>query len=73
MMGQKLLEGLFNNPYNHQQWLKDQQTLIDRLKKKRAKFYKEQREILENFQQGNQCSSIMIDIMRERFENNDGT
>jgi len=67
-MDQKLLDGLFKSPYDHKRWLADQQTLIDRMKKKRSKFMKEQRAILEDFQKGNQCSSIMIDIMKERLE-----
>jgi hypothetical protein len=66
-MTQELLKNIFIEPFNREQWLKDQQTLIDRLGQEQGEFYKEQKKIMERFQKNNQCSIVMIEIMRDRL------
>jgi hypothetical protein len=66
-MTQELLKNIFIEPFNREQWLKDQQTLIDRLGQEQSEFYKEQKKVMERFQKANQCSIVMIEIIRERL------
>ena len=58
------VKGLFKEPYNYADWLKDQSVFIERLKKagmdKHAK-------TMQDFQDINVCSPIMVKIMKERI------
>jgi hypothetical protein len=68
-MNQRIFNGLFTSPYEHGRWLKDQQTLIDRMKKEEASDYvNEQIGKLESFQENSQCSIVWVEILQDRMK-----
>lgn len=64
-----ILENLFVEPFERDRWLKDQQTLIDRLSEQSIDYFSEQAEILRDFQENNQCSIIMTEVIKDRINN----
>ena len=68
-MNQHIFKDLFIAPYEHGRWLKDQQTLIDRMKQEeKSDYMDDQIRRMESFQKGNQCSIVMIEILQDRLK-----
>jgi hypothetical protein len=73
-MSQHIFNGLFTSPYEHGRWLKDQQTLIDRMKKEETTEYiDEQIGKLESFQENSQCSIVWVEILQDRMKKYEST
>lgn len=68
MTKEELFAQLFPLPYNHAKWLEDQAVVIERLKTTKDEYFIEQANILQKFQDGNQCSPLMLDILVGRIK-----
>jgi hypothetical protein len=64
----EIFSELFPLPYNHGKWLNDQYILIERLRSDGDPYLSKQANKLQAFQEANQVSRIMIDVVVDRVK-----